>query len=306
MSLPKLKEWITKIDLKRLNPKTWDRKIVKEAMWSFISIAFCFMLFFGGYFVANLVHMIFSGGDISSIEEDESDEKCNVLGVELRGSLLTYIPNTDLNDSGKVAEDEVASEDVSITIKDTENDDSIKAIILDIDSSGGVPVAGEEISNIVKNSKKPVVAFIRGIGASTAYLAASGADRIFASKYSEVGGIGVTMSYLDYVGQNRSEGLSYNSLTSGKFKDAGSPDKVLTQEERNMFMRDVNIMHQYFVKTVAENRNLDIEKVKKLADGSTILGQAALENGLIDQIGGFDEVKSYLKEKIGEDVVDCW
>jgi len=306
MSLPKLKEWIAKIDFKRLNPNTWEQKTVKSAMWSFISVAFCFVLFVGGYFFSNTIHDLSNGTNTASEDRGESEKSCNVYGVELRGDLLTYIPKTDLNDSGDLALDEVSSEDILSTLEGADKDDRIKAILLEVDSSGGRPVAGEEINEAVKNSKKPVVAFIRSVGASAAYLAASGADQIFASKYSDVGSIGVTMSYLDNVGQNKSDGLSYNSLSSGKFKDAGSPDKGLTQEERILFMRDVNIMHQYFVKDVAENRKLDIEKVKKLADGSTMLGQAALENGLIDQIGGYEDAKNYLKENIGEDVEVCW
>lgn len=71
-------------------------------------------------------------------------------------------------------------------------------------------------------------------------------------------------------------------------------------------MRDVNIMHQNFIKAVSDNRKLGIEKVTSLADGSTMLGEAALQNGLIDQIGGQTEVNQYLKDKIGEDVEICW
>jgi len=95
-------------------------------------------------------------------------------------------------------------------------------------------------------------------------------------------------------------------LSSGKFKDTGDPNKPLSQEEKNLLMRDVNILHQNFVKMVAVNRNLEIEIVKKLADGSTMLGEMALQNGLINQIGGMPEVKEYLKEKIGEEVEICW
>ena len=114
------------------------------------------------------------------------------------------------------------------------------------------------------------------------------------------------MSYIDYAGQNQKEGLTYNQLSSGKFKDMGDPDKALSAEETKLLMRDVNIIYQNFIKAVAENRNLDIKKVESLADGSSILGQMALENGLIDQIGEMPEVKEYLKEKIGEEVEVCW
>jgi len=141
---------------------------------------------------------------------------------------------------------------------------------------------------------------------SAAYMAASGADEIFASKNSDVGSIGVTMSYLDYVKQNEKEGLTYIPLASGKFKDTGDPDKILTREEKDLLMRDIDIMHQNFVRMVAENRNLEIEKVAQLADGSSMLGEMALENGLIDRIGGMFEVEEFLKNKIGGEVDICW
>jgi protease IV len=231
---------------------------------------------------------------------------CNVFVIELRGNLTTYIPLTHTDEFGGSLGDLTASENIVYVIKEAEKDENIKAIILEVDSYGGYPVAGEEVAVALKKANKPTVVLIREGGASSAYMAASGADIIFASKNSDIGSIGVTMSYLDYVQQNQKEGLAYISLSSGKFKDTGDPNKQLSREERNLLMRDVNIMHQNFVKMVAINRNLDIEKIEELADGSTMLGEMALENGLIDRIGGMFEVEEYLKEKIGEDVEVCW
>jgi len=240
------------------------------------------------------------------VDESSSDSDCNVVGIELHGDVITYIPASDFDTEGSLLYNETASENVVYTINEAEKDDNIKAILLEIDSYGGSPVAGEEISDALKSAKKPTVALIRQAGDSAAYWSATGANIIFASKNSDVGGIGVTMSYLDAVEQNKKEGYTYNSLSSGKFKDTGSPDKPLTPEEVKLFMRDVNIIHQNFVKAVAENRKLDINKVEKMADGSTMLGEAALQNGLIDQIGGQAEVNQYLKDKIGEEVEICW
>jgi len=104
------------------------------------------------------------------------------------------------------------------------------------------------------------------------------------------------MSYLDNTKQNQAEGLTYNQLSVGKFKDSGNPDQPLTAEEKELFMRDIKILHENFIKAVAENRNLDIEKVGVMADGSTMLGDMAIENGLIDRIGSFDEVEEYINE----------
>jgi prophage maintenance system killer protein len=77
-------------------------------------------------------------------------------------------------------------------------------------------------------------------------------------------------------------------------------------EEKDLFMRDVQIMHENFIKDVAENRNLAIEKVREIADGSTVLGEKAKELGLIDEIGGYNEVVSYLEKQIGEEISVCW
>ena len=142
------------------------------------------------------------------------------------------------------------------------------------------------------------MAVIREFGASGAYLIASATDKIYASKMSDVGSIGVTSSYLDYSQQNKKEGLIYQQLSSGEFKDAGDPDKELNEKEKEIMMRDVKKVHQIFIEMVAENRNLDIEKVKKLADGSTMLGQDAKENGLIDEIGSIDEAKDWLEKEL--------
>jgi protease-4 len=150
------------------------------------------------------------------------------------------------------------------------------------------------------------VAYIRSIGASASYLSISGANKIFASKYSDVGSIGVTASYLSRVGKNNKDGYTYEQLSVGKFKDSGDPNKPLTAEEKALFMRDANIIYDDFIKTVATNRGLPIAKVKSIADGSTVLGQKAKELGLIDEIGGRVEAEKYVEKKIGEKSVICW
>jgi len=136
-------------------------------------------------------------------------------------------------------------------------------------------------------------------------MVASAADKIYASEMSSVGSIGITMSYLDYSQQNRQEGITYQQLSSGKFKDTGNPDKILTAEEKELLMRDVKILHEAFVKRVAENRGLDIEQVEKLADGSTMLGGAAKENGLIDEIGNMSDAQEWIKGGLGIEPEIC-
>lgn len=231
---------------------------------------------------------------------------CNVAGLTLHGDVVSYISPENYDSDGNLIADETAAEDLTYQIGQAEADENIKAIILEVDSYGGAPVAGEEIADALRNATKPTVALIRGAGDSAAYWAATGADRIFASKNSDVGSIGVTMSYLDAVKQNADMGLTYNQLSSGKYKDTGDPGKTLSDDEKKLLMRDVKIIYQNFVDAVAANRKLDAAKVAALADGSTMLGQMALQNGLIDEIGGEAEAKEYLKGIVGEDIEICW
>ena len=202
--------------------------------------------------------------------------------------------------------DETSSDNITHQIEDAEADEEIKAIILEIDSWGGQGIAGEEIADALKRATKPTIALIRSMGVSAAYFAATGSDVIFASDFSDVGGIGVTASYIDFAKQNEEEGITYNQLSSGPFKDLGAWDKSLTKEEKTLVMRDIEILHEKFVQAVAENRGLELEKVQTLADGSTMLGEMALENELIDYIGGLHEVENYLTELLNQPANVCW
>jgi len=244
--------------------------------------------------------------DISNTEESSEPENCNVYGITLHGDVVTYNSNDAYNDQYDVILDQTSADDIIWAVNEAQGNDSVKAIVVEIDSYGGSGVAGEEMMTVFKQSKKPVIAFIRSAGLSAAYLAATGAETIFASNFSDVGSIGVTMSYLQEAEKNAKEGLLYVDLSSGAYKDTGNPARLLSEDEKQLLMRDIKIGHEYFVKLVSENRNLDIEKVRKLADGSSVMGEAALKNGLIDKIGIFPDVVDFLSEKLNTPVEICW
>lgn len=244
--------------------------------------------------------------DTSSTDTSSEPEDCNVYGINLHGNVVTYHTNGAYNDQDKLILDETSADEIIFVVNKAQEAENVKAIIVEIDSGGGYPVAGEEMMRAFKDSKKPVVAFIRSMSASAAYMAATGAETIFASKFSDVGSIGVTQSYLQNADKNKRDGLTYIDLASGPYKDTGSPDKPITQKEKDLLMRDVNIVYNDFVNMVAQNRNLPVDKVKALADGSTVMGETALKNGLIDKIGLLPDVESFLTEKIGAPVTICW
>jgi len=227
-------------------------------------------------------------------------ENSNIAVIKIQGEIVTY--GTELADSENpetTTEDMISSETILDYLNQIEKNNDIEAIIVEIDSFGGSPVASEEIMNALKKSSKPIATVVREVALSGGYLIATATDRIFASELSDIGAIGVTMSYLDYSQKNKEEGIIYQQLSSGKFKDTGDPDKALSAEEKELLMRDTNLMHEIFIRNVATNRNLDIEKVRELADGSSMLGMAAKENGLIDEIGDINDAKEWLENQLG-------
>ena len=296
--MSKIKEYINSIRDAKIN-KGFYKKIF------IIAIVLTMLMFWYDQAVYYLIGYDYPEENSNEYYEEEFgwDESCNVVGIELYGDLHTV---GEVDEDGYEIKGQSSSEDIVYYIEEAEYDDNIEAIILEIDSLGGDAVAAEEVANALKRAEKPTVALIRGYGDSAAYWAATGADMIFASANSDIGSIGVTMSYLDYSKQNQMEGLTYNQLSSGEFKDIGDFDKSLTAREKELLMRDVNIMNENFIKAVAENRGLSISEVRLLADGSSMLGEMALEKGLIDQIGDLYDVEMYLGNIIDDWVNICW
>jgi signal peptide peptidase SppA len=254
---------------------------------------------------SNAVSDVSSSGTSTASE----DPNCNAVGIEIRGCIMTYKP--DNADSVTSSVDSpcttiTSSEAVTWALESAASDPKIKAVVLEIDSSGGSPAAAQEIAAATKALGKPSIAWVRESADSAAYWIASAADTIIASESSDVGSIGVTMSYTDNAKKNATDGVTYNQLTTGKYKDTGTPDRALTADERSLIQRDLNITLQNFIKAVATNRHLSVEKVTALADGSSMLGAMALHNGLIDQLGTKQEVW----KKLGADINDkpnvCW
>ncbi|MDO8569841.1 MAG: S49 family peptidase [bacterium] len=232
----------------------------------------------------------------------DSQEDCNVLVLSANGTLSTYLPEQTTDDWSDVSSSEYITDGILLA----QDDPEIKAVLLSIDSSGGYGVAGEEIANALKRLDKPSVAVIRAIGASAAYWAATGADKIYASKISDVGSIAITASYLDETKKIEKEGYQYTELSSAKYKDLGDVGRPLTAEERVIVLSDLRKAHYVFVQDVATNRNLEVSKVEKLANGLTYIGTDALGYGLIDEIGDIATATKYLEERIGEKVEPCW
>ena len=187
-----------------------------------------------------------------------------------------------------------SSTDIVRLIQKAENDPSIEAIVFDINSPGGAPVASAEIARAIAEAEKPTVAVIREVGASGAYWAASAADHIIANEVSITGSIGVLASYLEYGDLLARYNVSYARFVSGEHKDMGSPYKEMTMEEKNIYQQTLDKLHAVFIGSVAENRGLEYGYVEELATGQIYVGSEALDLGLIDELGGKQEAYAYI------------
>lgn len=184
-------------------------------------------------------------------------------------------------------------------------DDSIKAVVLRINSPGGSPAASQEIYREVARlaEEKPVVVSMGDVAASGGYYVASPAQRIVANGSSVTGSIGVQMAYMQYFELMEKIGLEGGVLTTGPYKDTGSPLREMREDERALLQGILDDMYDQFVRDVAEGRGMDDESVRELANGRIFTGEQAVEAGLVDELGNFHhavEIAGELGGIVGE------
>lgn len=183
-------------------------------------------------------------------------------------------------------------------------DESVKALVLRINTPGGTVTASDIIYHELKlfkaSRKIPVIASIMDVGASGGYYIASAADRIMAHPSTVTGSIGVIMLTVNAHGLLEKVGVEATAITSGPRKDMGSPFRVMTPEERSIFQGLIDSFYQRFLSVVQEGRpNLQMEQIKKLADGRIYTGDQAKAAGLVDDIGYLEEAIDAAKKRAG-------
>ncbi len=183
------------------------------------------------------------------------------------------------------------------------DDDSIKAIILKVNSPGGGVAASEEIYREVKRLRdekhKRIVASISTVGASGAYYVSSATNKIYADNGSVVGSIGVIAEWVNYGDLMRWAKLKPEVLKVGALKDTGNPMRDMTPAERAYLQSLIDNMYGQFVQAVADGRHAKTDDIKAIADGRVWTGQEALPMHLIDQIGDFQTAVDETAKSVG-------
>jgi len=177
-------------------------------------------------------------------------------------------------------------------LKKFADDDSIKAIILHVNSPGGGVAASEEIYREVKRirdeKKKRIVASIETVGASGAYYVSSATNKIYCDKGSIVGSIGVIAEWVNYGELLKWAKLNAITLKAGEFKDTGSPTREMTPAEREYMQSLIDNMHTQFIQAVAEGRHAKEQDIRTIANGKVWTGEQALDLKLVDQVTDFE------------------
>jgi protease-4 len=188
-------------------------------------------------------------------------------------------------------------------IKELGEDEKVKAVIMHINSPGGSAVGGESVYKALKNlnTKKPVVVVMNSLAASAAYMGSLGTSQIFAQNGTITGSIGVVMEIPNLKEVADKLGVKFEYIKTSPLK--GSPSLFEPRNEEAIKSLDVMMQdfYQYFIEIVAKERNIPLNTAKKLADGRVFSGKAALDNKLVDAIGGEIEAKEWLVKNEGLD-----
>lgn len=172
-------------------------------------------------------------------------------------------------------------------LRTLKKDDRVKAVVLRVDSPGGVVGPSQEIYAAVKGvaQVKRVVVSMGSVAASGGYYVAAPATLIYANPGTITGSIGVLMKFSNIEGLMDKVGLKAFTLKTGKYKDTGSPARSMTPEERSMLQGVIDSTHAQFIKAVAQGRRLPEDQVRSIADGRIFSGEQALALKLVDRLG---------------------
>ncbi len=176
-------------------------------------------------------------------------------------------------------------------LKKFREDDKVKAIIVRIDSPGGGVSPSQEIYREIIRTKsaKPVIASLGGIATSGGYYVACAADKIIASPGTVTGSIGAIAFFPNFEELFKKIGYKTIIIKSGRFKDIGSPGRAMTPEEKTILQDAIMEIHKQFVRDIAKARGIDEKKVMSIADGRILTGEHAMNLGLVDDLGNFQD-----------------
>jgi protease-4 len=183
------------------------------------------------------------------------------------------------------------TKDIVGQLHELRKDDQIKAIVVRIDSPGGSVAPSQEVYRAILRArdKKKVVCSMGTVAASGGYYVASACEKIFASRGTITGSIGVISELPHVQGLLEIAKVQVDTIKSGTLKDVGSPLRAMSSDEKQFFQRFVDGIYEQFLDDVATARKLDKNELRLIADGRVLTGDEALKAKLIDEIGNLED-----------------
>ena len=237
-----------------------------------------------------------------SIAPGEEEDEINIVGMNAYMNSVEMEPIFEESESnvgviiakgsivdGSAGPGSIAGDDFVKIIRKAYNDESVKALVLRVDSGGGSAYASEVIADELekfKNSGRPIIASMGGVAASGGYYISTPADKILAERHTITGSIGVGgflptfERALEYIGINE-DGVSTVDITT-------SVAESLTEKDKALLQMGTDLVYDKFIAKVADNRGVTKEEIDQIARGKVWIGSKALEIGLVDEIAGID------------------
>lgn len=219
-----------------------------------------------------------------------------VLSGMESGDVITKPSIAVMDISGQIFDSSSAIE----TLKKLKNNPLVEGVIVRVDSPGGAVTPSMEIYDYILNLGKPVYAAMGSVAASGGYLISLGADSIYAEPSTITGSIGVIMNLVNTQELMDKIGVKSVVLKSGAYKDAGSPARQMTEQDKKVLNDVLMDMYYQFTDIVIQRRGLAKEKVMQLADGRVYTGRMAQKNGLINHIGSWRKAADDMKDKLNK------
>ncbi|MED4584072.1 signal peptide peptidase SppA [Brevibacillus choshinensis] len=257
-----------------------------------IALLIVLVVFFAGLFVELITGTYDELADNPGFSWDE-----NVVSGSGSGKIVqlfvTGVISGEQNTTGIPSMSQLLAEQ----LRRVEEDTTVKALVLRIDSPGGEVVATDELHTRLSRLKQlrhiPIVISMGSTAASGGYYLATTGDAIFANPNTLTGSLGVIFNLFNYSDAANKLGVHQFAIKSGRFKDIGSPSRPLTDPERQIFQTLVNESYNKFVDVIVKGRNLSRQRVLEIADGRVYSGEQAKRLGLIDQFGDLDDATRY-------------
>lgn len=276
------------------NNQSKGGEFIKGLKWSLgINIGCCGFsaLFFGLIFTFfAFIGFLAAGFQVSS---PDNMQESSISGFGPDKIAVINITGEIVSESGNSFLDPLvsSSSDIKLQLQKASDDKTVKAIVLRIDSPGGAVTASDEIYQKVKemSGEKKVIASFGNVAASGGYYVATSAHKIFANPATITGSIGVIISIPNMEGLYEKIGYKETIIKSGEFKDLGSSSRLITEKEKAIFQSLIDESYLQFIQIIASGRNMDLEKVKILADGRIYSGRQAKELNLIDELGTLED-----------------